>query len=636
MSLYYEAADFLTAPTNAGGSLKSRIFSKKDLKSQPAQIYALAIQTCKWSSVLKEVVENAEILRLEHKLTPILSILLVHDLLLAKRGIALPATHGLRTSVERHKGRLQAEFVKARVRRKVSSVESFKAFIEEGLENGSGTSDAPYPRWVRINTLKTSLEDQLETTFAGLERATSIAAVRKRGAKRLLIDGNIPNLIAISPNVDLSKSDAYKAGEIIFQDKASCFPAYMLDPLPQDGNIIDTCSAPGNKTTHLASILTEHSPEPDESSQIIHAFEKNKGRAETLEKMVNLAGSNTFTKIHPGHDFLKSDPKSTAFKKVGALLLDPSCSGSGIIGRDDMPELHLPVLKQAAPKHGARPPKSAKVSNAKAPEPAAETRKRKREDHDASMDVMVDDDGEVTAISSEDELKNRLEALSKFQLELLLHAFKFPAARKITYSTCSIHAEENENVVQRALTSPIAKQAGWRILKREEQIRGMKDWPVRGSQQACGGNDELAESCIRANKDDEHGTMGFFLAGFVRDLSPTTDMDAKFLRDERGHLVRDVMGFPVPADIEDSEMVVLENEPEVEAPEEDLEWGGFEEEEEEKVVKNVSTTKLSKAPAPPTEKPSKPAKAPVNKHAHSALKKRTQLIKPDKKRKKTK
>jgi putative methyltransferase len=67
MSLYYEAADLLTAPTNAGGSLKSRIFNKKDLKSQPAQIYALAIETCKWSSILKEVVENSEILRLERK-----------------------------------------------------------------------------------------------------------------------------------------------------------------------------------------------------------------------------------------------------------------------------------------------------------------------------------------------------------------------------------------------------------------------------------------------------------------------------------------------------------------------------------------------------------------------------------------
>jgi putative methyltransferase len=67
MSLYYEAADVLTAPNNAGGSLKSRIFSSKTLKSQPSQVYALVIETCKWSSILKEVIERAKLLSLERK-----------------------------------------------------------------------------------------------------------------------------------------------------------------------------------------------------------------------------------------------------------------------------------------------------------------------------------------------------------------------------------------------------------------------------------------------------------------------------------------------------------------------------------------------------------------------------------------
>ena len=67
MSLYHEAAHFLTAPSNVGGSLKSRIFSSKTLKSQPAQIYALVIETCKWSSILKEVIERAELLSFERK-----------------------------------------------------------------------------------------------------------------------------------------------------------------------------------------------------------------------------------------------------------------------------------------------------------------------------------------------------------------------------------------------------------------------------------------------------------------------------------------------------------------------------------------------------------------------------------------
>lgn len=67
MSLYYEAAEVLTAPTNAGGSLKSKIFSNQNLKSQPAQLYALVIETCKWSYILKEVIERATLLSLERK-----------------------------------------------------------------------------------------------------------------------------------------------------------------------------------------------------------------------------------------------------------------------------------------------------------------------------------------------------------------------------------------------------------------------------------------------------------------------------------------------------------------------------------------------------------------------------------------
>lgn len=179
----------------------------------------------------------------------------MHDLLLARKGIALPATHGLRSSVEKHKNRLQAEFTKARLRRKVISLEAFKAHVEQGLEENPDSVAEPYPRWVRVNTLKTTLEEQLDTTFAGLEQATTVGAVRVRGKQRICIDGNIPNLLAVSPSVDLSKTDAYKSGAIIFQDKASCFPAYLLDPLPEDGNLIDSCSAPGNKTTHLAAEL---------------------------------------------------------------------------------------------------------------------------------------------------------------------------------------------------------------------------------------------------------------------------------------------------------------------------------------------------------------------------------------------
>jgi putative methyltransferase len=467
-------------------------------------------------------------------------VLLVHDLLLAKKGIALPATHGLRAGVERHKARLQAEFTKARIRRKQASTEALKQYVDSGVEGGSN-SEPRHPRWIRINALKTQLDDQIESTFADYERVGTIDAIRQPGSRRLYIDVHVPNLVAVPASIDLTKSEAYISGNIIFQDKASCFPAYMLDPLPQDGDIIDTCAAPGNKTTHVAAILTAHASELEDGNQTIHAFEKNKIRAETLKKMVNLAGSRDFTRIHAGQDFLKVDPNAPEYRNVGALLLDPSCSGSGIVGRDEMPELHLPVVKSCTTP--AKNQGKLKVSK-------KESLKRKRDDDKEPLD-MVDDDGVVTPMTSESDLQSRLQALSTFQLSLLLHAFAFPSAHKITYSTCSIHSAENETVVNQALNSDIAKTRGWRILRRDEQVRGLRDWPVRGDPEAFEGKDgdDMADACIRANKGDEHGTMGFFLAGFVRDRdSNGGDEPRGLVRDEKGFILRDLMGIPVTAE----------------------------------------------------------------------------------------
>lgn len=86
MSLYYEAEKFLSATgdaqkatdtpgtstafgTGGGGSLKARIFNAKNLKSTPSQVFALVTEASKWSGVLKEVIEKAQILKYEHKVS---------------------------------------------------------------------------------------------------------------------------------------------------------------------------------------------------------------------------------------------------------------------------------------------------------------------------------------------------------------------------------------------------------------------------------------------------------------------------------------------------------------------------------------------------------------------------------------
>lgn len=78
MSLYHDAVSILSAPAT-GGSFKSRIYSSRSLRANPAQVYALIVEAAKWDTLLKEVIDNAGILKLEPKVLPLF--LLCHILL---------------------------------------------------------------------------------------------------------------------------------------------------------------------------------------------------------------------------------------------------------------------------------------------------------------------------------------------------------------------------------------------------------------------------------------------------------------------------------------------------------------------------------------------------------------------------
>ncbi|KAH6872239.1 S-adenosyl-L-methionine-dependent methyltransferase [Alternaria rosae] len=518
MSLYYEAAAVLANTENTGGSLKSRIYGKKDLKSTPGQLFALIAETSKWSIVLKDVIEKTKLLAEERKLTPILALLLTHDLLLAKNGVAAAANHVLKLAITRHKARLSAELTKARIRYGYATIEAFREVVNDGeLEKDEG--DAPksrHPRWVRINTVKTTLQQQLSTTFAGFVKTEHLSEVLSAPKKSKIYyeDPNIPNLLALPSKIDLSRSIAYTKGQIIFQDKASCFPAYLLDPQPDDGDVIDATAAPGNKTTHLAAIVSGLR-RPGEEQKVI-AFERDKGRTFTLQKMVKLASADSIVQVKGSSDFIAAKPGSDEYANVGAILLDPSCSGTGIVGRDDAIKMHLPESPNTRP----------------APQRPEKGKKRKRDDEPKEADPSVTLDLDMDESTPEEtpmhgKLAERLTALSSFQLHILNHAMRFESAHKITYSTCSIHFEENEGVVFQALASSVAKERGWSILKRDQQVDGMKKWHRRGvweDEKLEIDVDEslksdVLEACIRCDKGTEEGTMGFFVAAFVRDGS---------------------------------------------------------------------------------------------------------------------
>ncbi|CAI6336519.1 unnamed protein product [Periconia digitata] len=524
MSLYYEAASVLANSDNAGGSLKSRLYRQTDLKSSPAQLFALISEASKWSLVLKDVIEKCGLLREEKKLTPILALLLCHDLIVSKNGVAAPANHVLKLAISRHKARLSAEFTKARIRRGYPTLESFRGAVNDGAleEQPSSGVKTKHPRWIRVNTLKTNLEELITTNFAEYEKAETLSQVMAAsGSTKIYFrDPNIPNLLAFPPKIDISKSSVYTSGKIILQDKASCFPAYLLNVAPGDGDIIDGCAAPGNKTTHLAALVSSCTSDNQKPSKVI-AFERDKTRANILQKMVKLAAADGITSVKAGADFLAASPGTEEFSNVGAILLDPSCSGSGIVGRDDSVQMHLPdASSQSAAVPGSQSSKKRKRTDPSKPKVEPTT----------AVNFALDDSANEETPLEEDKTSERLTALSTFQLRILTHAMHFPNAHKITYSTCSIHFEENEGVVARALASPVAQSRGWRILSRAEQVDGLRQWQRRGlwedekfGEQAELDHDQkqlISDACIRCEKGTEEGTMGFFVAALVRDAGP--------------------------------------------------------------------------------------------------------------------
>ncbi|KAL2432591.1 25S rRNA (cytosine-C(5))-methyltransferase rcm1 [Exophiala dermatitidis] len=532
MSLYYDAATVLTND-GLSGSLKSRIYGNKlELKSKPAHLYALISETAKFDGFLKEVIDNAGLLAQEPKLNPTLSLLLVHDHLLSKSGIAASSSHPLRQAIERHKARLQAEFTKARLRRKCATVDDLKRHL---LKEKPPTHRSQ-PRWIRINTLKTSIDEQLATTFNGFRRYATVAEVVESASTDniLAIDENIPDVIALPPEADVTKTEAYKLGKLILQDKASCFPAYLLvgegDGGITIGDCIDGCAAPGNKTSHLAAILASSG----HSTSRIYACERDATRSKILKSMMEKSGAEK-VKVLFKQDFLALDPQSPKYKNVTHLLLDPSCSGSGIVGREDVPTLALPLdprqQKAQAGKHAGNP------------------KKRKRGREEARTERTIEHDS-LEAEETREAAPNqeRLQKLSALQTMIVEHALSFPSATRITYSTCSLHVEENEVVVSRILSSKNAISRGWRVLRRDKQPDGLRQWehrgvtdpPIVGSRALSEG--EL-EACIRCYPDNGDGTMGFFVCGFVRDDAEDRGPNDADKADEADNVDDDWEGF---------------------------------------------------------------------------------------------
>ncbi|KAI4379631.1 hypothetical protein MLD38_005905 [Melastoma candidum] len=363
----------------AVGSIKSLVYSPS-VRNKKAT-FALVCQTLKYLPVIKAVLEDSRVLISKWKRKEELVYIVTYDVLF---GQAHCPADDVEKFVLRNKKALQAALHSLLRKKKVKSVDDLTLVHR--------ISDVTKPRYVRVNTLKIDVE----------------SAVLELG-KQTMKDSLLPDLLVLPPATDLHDHPLVLDGSIFLQGKASSMVAAALNPDP-DWLVLDACSAPGNKTVHLAALMKDR-------GRII-ACELDKKRVDRLKETIRLSGATSVQALHG--DFLSVNPNDPPYSEVRAILLDPSCSGSGTSAER---------LDHLLPSHSP---------------------------------------GHATNGSE----SGRLNKLAAFQKKALAHALSFPSVEKIVYSTCSVHQIENEDVVSSVL--PQAASHGFRLAS------PLPEWPRRG------------------------------------------------------------------------------------------------------------------------------------------------------------
>ncbi len=202
-----------------------------------------------------------------------------------------------------------------------------ESFCEELLKAGNETTDL----CVRINSIKTEKEKLMNI----LDKE-DISVENGRYLEEALY------LKGISA---LEERKSFTNGYYQVQDESSMLVAHVLNPKPGDF-VIDVCSAPGGKSTHIAEIMENQG---SVVSRDIHPH-----KMQLIERNAKRLGIKIIkAEIY---DALKLD--ENLVKKADKVLVDAPCSGLGIVRKKpdlkynnspstlkDLEKIQLEILK---------------------------------------------------------------------------------------------------------------------------------------------------------------------------------------------------------------------------------------------------------------------------------------------------
>eukprot|EP00796_Vickermania_ingenoplastis_P008251 gene8251-5772_t len=461
MDVYRQAAEIVELVRKGTGTAKALCLRKEMQKKK--QTYAVVCETLRHYELLQDVLEAAEFFKYYPRASRSLAMVMAYDQVVGK-GVNTSNDTTAR-AIQESSAYLREAYWRVEKHHTIPPRVFDKLPDEDQEDNGnkaeSSRSKMVIPRYARINTLKISKEvllERLERAKNANKRPRDEDGEQRKPRKvlpKFSEDPVIPNLLVFPSGTDLHAHPAVRSGQLILQDRASCLPAAVLldavacklsfaeearNPLEY---IIDACAAPGNKTTHVAALGAEGNVK-------IMALERDERRAKLLEQRVFSLGASEMVNV-VNMDFF--DLASSDREATEAILLDPSCSASGVVTRVDVALMY-------------ERRKSSGTSSS--PADVGETA----------------EDGEAAAIDAADQENNfssneeRVTKLARLQRKLLAHALlSFDNCRTVVYSTCSVHEEENEGVIREVLRDERVQARGWsltNIMPKQWKTRGIR------------------------------------------------------------------------------------------------------------------------------------------------------------------
>ncbi len=178
-------------------------------------------------------------------------------------------------------------------------------------------NNAPWPLYIRINTLRTTAE-RLREALA--EEGVGVSSAEY--AADCLAINDLP------ANRRIQELEAFKRGLFFVQDQSSVLVTQLLSAKPGE-TVIDLCSAPGGKASAMAMQMKN-------TGRLI-AVELNEKRLRLLRENAERLGlTNLELAAADGRTFVPPPGREGTAADLfdaDAVLVDAPCSGLGVLGR---------------------------------------------------------------------------------------------------------------------------------------------------------------------------------------------------------------------------------------------------------------------------------------------------------------